>query len=143
MIGKWHQGFHQADYLPTKRGFDSFFGILGGDTNHYNQLANEPRCTNKLGEPSFNTFDLMENDAPFVIKDNNTLGDDRYRQRAVDLILEHDTSIPLFLYLSLQFPHRPLQVSKEYSSKYKFADKNKNVYYGMISHADDTVKQVV
>jgi arylsulfatase A len=27
-IGKWHVGHNPADYLPTRRGFDSYFGLL-------------------------------------------------------------------------------------------------------------------
>jgi arylsulfatase A-like enzyme len=59
------------------------------------------------------------------------------------LIKAHDTRKPFFLYLSLQFPHKPYQVTEEYSKKYSFPDKDKNTYFGMITHADDTVKAVV
>merc|ERR1719277_909600 len=37
MVGKWHQGYHQAEYLPINRGFDTFFGILTGETDHFTQ----------------------------------------------------------------------------------------------------------
>jgi arylsulfatase A-like enzyme len=48
----------------------------------------------------------------------------------------------MFLYLALQLPHEPYQVSEEYSSRYSLSEEE-NTYWGMHSHVDDTVKAVV
>lgn len=38
-IGKWHLGFHQPQYTPTRRGFDEWFGILTGGGGHYSHVS--------------------------------------------------------------------------------------------------------
>ena len=34
-IGKWHLGFSEGKYQPMDRGFDEFFGFLGGGKNYF------------------------------------------------------------------------------------------------------------
>ena len=38
LVGKWHLGFCHQDYLPTHRGFHTFFGQLGQQTDHYTRV---------------------------------------------------------------------------------------------------------
>lgn len=35
MIGKWHLGLYEQKLTPNRRGFDSFFGYLGGFIDYF------------------------------------------------------------------------------------------------------------
>ena len=35
LVGKWHLGHAKKAYHPLKRGFHSFYGLLGGGINYY------------------------------------------------------------------------------------------------------------
>jgi len=36
LVGKWHVGFFDWDYVPTARGFDTFLGIYMGEGDFWN-----------------------------------------------------------------------------------------------------------
>ncbi|MDN3664022.1 arylsulfatase [Algibacter miyuki] len=93
LIGKWH-----LNGAPNDKGFDYFFGFLGGYSSYY-----------KGGK------DYRINKKPF-----NNFGDDFYStdaftDYAIDFINPQKTknNKPFFLYLSYQSPHNPLQAPKE------------------------------
>jgi len=156
LVGKWHQGFHMEEYMPRKRGFDTFFGILEGCTHHFTQqIPHEGGlfdCSVQTQDghnvPSFHggrsVIDLTEDDSPYLNYsiDDHVYGDDLYRDRAVQLIKSHDRSRPFFLYLSLQAPHEPFEVPDAYAKKYHGMHDDEKIYWGMHSHVDSTVKAV-
>jgi len=37
-FGKWHLGFTEGSYQPLDRGFDYFFGFLGGGKNYFESI---------------------------------------------------------------------------------------------------------
>jgi arylsulfatase A len=100
-IGKWHLG-HQAEYLPTSRGFDTFYGLP------YSNDMILPWC------PWLTEQDrlfLYENDNPTleIGYDQKTLTTD-YTHRAIDLI-EQNKNQPFFLYFAHSMPHLPISTS--------------------------------
>ena len=137
LFGKWHLGHSRTGYLPTRRGFDRFYGFYTGAIDYFthNQTAHRCKCTKTLA--SFLDF-----------RDQEKLVDDRkgeyssgiFNEKAVEFIENHDKKQPLFLVMSYQNVHDPLQVPWKYSEMYKsISDKNRRIYAGMASYLDDSV----
>ena len=101
-IGKWHLG-DQPEHLPTRHGFDRYFGIpYSNDMQH-----------SKRGDPPLPLLDQEKVvDAPV---DQATLTR-RYTDQVI-AFLEENKDHPFFVYLPHTFPHLPLfahrTVSKE------------------------------
>lgn len=95
IIGKWHLG-DQPEFLPTRQGFDSYFGVP------YSDDMIEGKSIGNAGEP-WPPLPLMENetvvDAPV---DRNFLTK-RYTERALQFI-EKNQDRPFFLYLPHAMP---------------------------------------
>lgn len=105
-IGKWHLG-DQAPFLPTRQGFDYYYGIP------YSNDMDRPYCP----------LPLMRNEQVIEAPvDQNTLTR-RYTEEAIQFIRQH-SSAPFFLYLPHSMVHNPLHASGP------FRDKSANGLYG-------------
>lgn len=100
-IGKWHLG-HQPEYLPTSRGFDSFYGVPYSDD--FKPL------------PLFRDTTILEQDT-----DRDTLTP-RYTEEAVKYIDGQTGDHPFFLYLGFSYPHDPARASARFRGKTGFGD---------------------
>jgi arylsulfatase A len=115
-IGKWHLG-RPDRYLPTNRGFDSYFGIpYSNDMNPRSLLEG----TKVVEEPA-----QLE-----------TLTQ-RYTQHAVDFIRQ-SSGAPFFLYMPHTFPHIPLAASDRFRGKSKVG-----LYGDVIEELDWSVGEVL
>ncbi|MBS2210279.1 sulfatase-like hydrolase/transferase [Carboxylicivirga mesophila] len=91
-IGKWHVG-HEADaYFPTNRGFDYFYGFLGGAASYY-PGDNESRT-------------LFRNTKP--VSSEKRYITDAFGQEAAQFVSQEGQE-PFFLYLAFNAVHGPLQ----------------------------------
>jgi arylsulfatase A-like enzyme len=128
MVGKWHIGHAKREYWPRQRGFDSFYGALVGEIDHFKH-------------ESHGVTDWY--------RDNEVLHEQGYDStlfgaEAVRVIEGHDASQPMFLSLAFTAPHTPYQAPQEYLDRYShIADKNRRAYAAQITAMDDEVGKVL
>ncbi len=123
ITGKWHLGFFEPAYLPTKRGFDHQYG-------HYNGALDYNTHVRDGG------FDWHKNDQ---VNRDEGYSTELIGKEASRLIRERDRSKPLFLYVPFNGVHSPLQVPERYLSLYPNLEGNRKIYAAMISALDDAV----
>ncbi len=101
MFGKWHLG-DQLEFLPTRQGFDEFFGIpYSHDVHPFNPGQKRFRFP-PLPLLDGETVIELDPDADYLTK--------RITERAVKFI-EANKSQPFFMYVPHPIPHRPLHAS--------------------------------
>ncbi|CAI9618869.1 unnamed protein product [Staurois parvus] len=139
MVGKWHLGMYKKDCLPTRRGFDTYFGyLLGGEDYYSHDRCYEIVALNK----TMCALDFRDGEEPAKGYDKK-YSTHLFTERAVDVITNHKSEKPLFLYLAFQAVHSPLQVPEKYTEPYSsIHDKNRRLYAGMVSAMDEAVGNV-
>ncbi|KAM4709684.1 arylsulfatase B [Discoglossus pictus] len=139
MVGKWHLGMYKKDCLPTRRGFDTYFGYLTGGEEYYSHERCYPIVSKNVTRCA---LDFRDGEAA-ATGYNNKYSTHVFTERALDLIAAHKPEKPLFLYLAYQAVHSPLQVPEQYTEPYSFIkDNNRRLYAGMVSALDEAVGNV-
>lgn len=123
-IGKWHLGHHKP-FLPTRHGFDYYFGLP-----YSNDMPRKPN--NEFPElPLLRNEEAIESPAN---QDTLTL---RYTQEAVAFI-ERSRHRPFFLYLPHTMVHVPLHVSDAFRGRSK-----QGLYGDAVEEVDWSVGQIL
>ena len=98
MVGKWHLGFFEENYTPSKRGFDKFFGYLGPYSDYWDYSLKMFNRNYSRG------YDMRRNE--IVAKDFDPVyATDLFTREAVKVIEEHDKKKPLFMVVNHLAPH--------------------------------------
>jgi len=124
IVGKWHLGY-RPEFHPQKRGFDEFFGFLGGAHPYLPTAGADPilRGTEPVEEREYLTDAFAREALAFI---------ERHRQR------------PFFLYLSFNAVHAPLQATEKYLARFpKIQDQRRRTFAAMLSAMDDAVGRVL
>lgn len=129
-IGKWHLGSWK-EYTPNARGFDYFWGFLGGCIDSYSHFY-------YWGGP--NSHDLWENGReiyePGKFFAAETLG------HVCDFIDGSDKERPFFVYWAVNIPHYPLQPAEKWLDYYSGLPSPRRMYAAFISTFDDYLGQL-
>ena len=130
LIGKWHLGA-APHFHPNERGFEYFYGFVGGNHEYWRSEKNLSRST----------VPLMRNQTSLASHPGYLT--DVFSGEAVSFIERH-TLAPFFLFLSYNAPHSPLEAPLEYRQCYQhIKNKNRRLYSAMVSALDDGVGEVL
>lgn len=124
LVGKWHLGYREA-CRPLARGFDEFFGFLGGGHSYLpgreGRQGDIFRGTEVIQEPEYLTDALAREAVAFI---------DRHQAQ------------PFFLYLTFNAVHAPLQATESYRQRFASLTGKRQTFAAMLSALDDAVGRV-
>jgi arylsulfatase A-like enzyme len=123
-VGKWHLGYEEK-FHPMSRGFDEFFGFLGGGHSYLDWAQGQPvmRGREPVSEQTYLT--------------------DAFGREAVAFVERHKGR-PFFLYLAFNAVHTPMDATEKYLGRFKgIQDPRRRTYAAMTSAMDDAVGEVL
>ena len=143
-VGKWHLG-HHPEFLPTRQGFDSYFGIP------YSNDMSHPEGTKR---PRYGQWDTYWKDRQSsalwktpLLRDEEIIEHPvdqrmitrRYTDEALSFIRKsNEQSKPFFLYLAHSMPHVPLYLPDTLHDP-----KSPYPYRDVIEHIDEQVGRII
>jgi len=115
-------GKHHATFSPVTRGYDRFYGMLGGCENHFNPgskaIAGQPAPTHKNNGNRW-VLDGTEVD-DYTPLDPDFYDTDAFTDRALQWLDEYGkANRPFLLYMAYTAPHWPLQARPEDIARYR------------------------
>jgi len=122
-VGKWHLG-DEKPFLPTRQGFDSYFGI---------PYSNDMSITleGRRGPPLMRDEQIVEHPAVQATLTR------RYTEEGVEFIRAHKDR-PFFLYMPHTMPHVPLFASEKFKGT-----SARGLYGDVIEEIDWSVGQIL
>jgi arylsulfatase A-like enzyme len=125
-FGKSHLGY-ESQFHPQKRGFDEFFGFLGGAHSFLNAGAGARNGILRGTEP---VREIDHTTEAFA--------------REANRFIEQKKDAPWFVYLPFNAVHSPLESTPKYLEKFAhLADPKRQKFAAMLSALDDSVGSVL
>ncbi|GIW93895.1 MAG: N-acetylgalactosamine-6-sulfatase [Pirellulaceae bacterium] len=121
IVGKWHLGTEETMH-PLRRGFDEFFGFLGG-AHSYFEARGIMRGTEPVERIEYTTDDFAREAASFIERHNGK---------------------PWFLYLAFNAVHTPMHATEERLARFAhISDERRRTYAAMTLAMDEAVGRVL
>ncbi|MGJ1227654.1 sulfatase-like hydrolase/transferase [Sphingobacterium siyangense] len=129
-IGKWHQG-DGPQFNPLKRGFDHFYGFIGGDRPYF-PIHGAVKPTQ-----------LLYDDRHVVPEDSIHYLTETLTNKAIAYIQQY-RSQPFFMYLAFNAVHTPVEAPLKTIDKYKdVADPLRRAYLAMLDNMDENIGRLI
>jgi len=126
LFGKWHLGGAEK-FHPQSRGFDEFFGFLGGEHSYTEVLPQGPNPILDGRKPAASVTYLT----------------DMLADRSVEFI-QRKSDAPFLLYLAFNAVHTPMQAMDKYLARFPdITDPQRRTYAAMLSAMDDAIGRVM
>lgn len=119
-IGKWHLG-KDPQFLPTRRGFDEYFGLPYSNDMLPLSLYEGEKPVEEIAHDPLKQCELTR----------------RYTSRALEFI-EKNRNQPFFLYLAQSMPHVPVYPSTNFAGL-----SGKGDYYDVVMELDWSAGQII
>ena len=127
IFGKWHLG-DSPQFLPTRHGFDEYFGL---------PYSNDMWPNHPTNGKNYPPLPLFEGEKIIGLMPDQTQLTTLYTEHAVRFI-ERNKGRPFFLYVAHNLPHVPLHVSDKFKGKSK-----RGLYGDVIMEIDWSVGQIL
>jgi arylsulfatase A len=127
IFGKWHLGDHPR-FLPTRHGFDRYFGL---------PYSNDMWPNHPTNGKNYPPLPLIEGEKVVQLMPDQTQLTTWYTEHAVKFITDNQDR-PFFLYLPHSMPHVPLFVSDKFKGKTE-----RGLFGDVIAEIDWSVGQIL
>ena len=119
-VGKWHLG-HLPQYLPTRQGFDYYYGIpysndmdfVQGSPNYHKEAHKDPDFR---ADFTHYNVPLIENETEIERPVDQNTYTQRCTEKSIEFIRQNKDQ-PFFLYLAHNQPHIPLFAHDDFRGK--------------------------
>ncbi len=130
LIGKWHLGAGKP-FRPIHRGFDEFYGFLGGGHHYFNALPQGKNYNSPIWRDRKPTTDKL-----------TYLTDDLTGEAEAFIDRHHEN--PFCLLVMYNAPHAPDHVTEEYEQRVRAIEHNgRRKYAALVQGIDEGVKRIV